>query len=315
MRPSSVRWGQLSRVFALALAGGAVTVAATGCGTQEKVEPKLVEQGSPFDRGAKPKPPPDPNDPLRNPAYETPRGRDGDQVSDERIDAVLAEAAGFAKIDDVAQQRNVLRECANKTPPSARCDGEMGLAMIQAKNRRAAALYYLTEAAAVDDPKAGAELYARIGEQLRQHGKLVEATVALERAIARDEAAEYLFALGQVLSLQQEHLVEGANRMAQARAKDDRIEWLHDEAVIRGQIPVREQAVAALELFQLYVERAKGLPAEGLPTPPEGLKGRMAELEILSKQYATQAEWDELQAKAKAEAAANPKPEPTTPPS
>ncbi|WP_181234163.1 hypothetical protein [Enhygromyxa salina] len=297
------------------LAWGAIAVGGTGCKSSEKVEPKLVEQGTPFDRGPKPKPPPDPNDPLRNPAYETPRGRDGDQVSDERIDAVLAEAAGHAKIGDVAQQRNALRECANKTPPSARCDGQMGLSMIEAKNRRAAALYYLVEAAAVDDPKASAELYAKIGEQLRRYGKLVEATVAFERAIARDEAAEYLFALGQVLSLQPEHLAEGADRIAQARAKDDRIEWLHDEAVLRGQIPVREQAVAALELFRAYIERANadGQPAEKLPTPPDRLEGRMAELEILAKQYATQAEWDAAKAKAKAEAEADPAPE--TPPS
>jgi hypothetical protein len=285
------------------LACGAIT----GCKGDAKPEPKLVEQASPFDRGPKPKPPRDPNDPLRNPAYETPRGRDGEQISDAQIDATLAEAASFAELGDVAQQRNVLRNCANKTPPSARCDGQMGLAMIGAKNRRATALYYLLEAAAVDDPKASAELYAEIGEHLRQHGKLVEATVALERAIARGEAPEHVFLLGQVLSLQPEHLAEGADRMAAARAKDDRIEWLHDEAVIRGQIGVREQAEAAVGLFATYVERASTLPAEGLPTSPDKLEGRIAELELLAKQYPTQAQWDADQAKAKAQ--------PQTPPS
>jgi hypothetical protein len=294
-------------------------LACGGCGSNEKVEPKLVEQGSPFDRGAKPKPPRDPDDPLRNPAYETPRGRDGEQLGEAQIDATLAEAARFAELGDTAQQRMALRNCANKTPPSARCDGEMGLSMIIAKNRRATALYYLLEAAAIDDPKASADLYARVAEALRQHGKLIEATVALERAIARGESAEHLFALGQVLSLQPTHLPEGADRMAQARAMDDRIEWLHDEAVIRGQIPVREQAQASLQLFRTYVERAATLPPEGLPTRPAALEGRMAELELLAKQYPTQVEWDAFQAKAQAEADAkanpHPEPEPATPPS
>lgn len=304
-------------------------LACGGCGGNEKVEPKLVEQGSPFDRGPKPKLPRDPDDPLRNPAYETPRGRDGEQLGEAQIDATLAEAARFAELGDTAQQRLALRNCANKTPPSARCDGEMGLSMIIAKNRRATAIYYLLEAAAIDDPKASADLYARVAEALRQHGKLIEATVALERAIGRPtgptgptdqgESAEHLFALGQVLSLQPTRLPEGADRMAQARAMDDRIEWLHDEAVIRGQIPVREQAQASLQLFRTYVERAAELPPEELPTQPAALEGRMAELELLVKQYPTQVEWDAFQAKAQAEADAKaelePEPEPATPPS
>jgi hypothetical protein len=315
MRPSSVRSRHRhSYTPKRALVLGLLACSAiTGCKGDAKPEPKLIEQASPFDRAPKPKAPRDPDDPLRNPAYETPRGRDGEQISEAQIDATLAEAASFAEAGDVAQQRNVLRKCANKTPPSARCDGQMGLSMIEAKNRRATALYYLSEAAAIDDPKASAELYARIGEQLRHHGKYVEATVALERAIARGEAPEHVFALGQVLSLQSEHLAEGADHMAAARAKDDRIEWLHDEAVIRGQIPVREQAQAALGLFATYIERAATLPADKLPSAPDGIKARVAELEILVKQYPTQAEWDEHQAKAKAEAAASP--EPQTPPS
>jgi hypothetical protein len=81
--------------------------------------------------------------------------------------------------------------------------------------------------------------------------------------------------------------------MALARAKDDRMAWLHDEAVIRGQIPAREQAEAALALFRLYVERAATAPADQLPTPPERLTGRIAELERLAKQYPTQAQWQQ----------------------
>src|SRR5690606_10213386 len=112
---------------------------------------------------------------------------------------------------------------------------------------------------------------------------------------------EHVFALGEVLSLTPERLAEGADHMAAARAKDDRLEWLHDEAVIRAQIPVREQAQAALGLFATYVERTAKLPPDELPSPPDRVKARMAELELLVKQYPT------------AKPAANPKPQ--TPPS
>src|SRR5690606_35737915 len=106
-----------------------------------------------------------------------------------------------------------------------------------------------------------------------------------------------LFALGRVLSLVPSRLAEGADRIAEARAKDDKIEWLYEEAVIRGQIPVREQAAESLRLFEDYKTRAEALPAESLPAPTSSLTSRMAELAALVKTYPTQAEFDEQQGK------------------
>jgi tetratricopeptide (TPR) repeat protein len=277
-------------------------LAGVGCGGDEKPAPQKLDRVNPFDR-VKPSKRSGPDDPLRNPAYETPRGRDGEQLPEAEIDAVLAEAAGHAKSGNVAQQRVTLRKCANKTPVSARCDGEMGLSMIDNKNRRATALYYLVSAAGADDPKADADFYVRVGEGLRRYGKLPEAIAALELAVARDPSAQNLFLLGQALSLQPERLVEAADRIAEARAKDDRLEWLHDEAVIRGQIPVAEQAEAALALFHEYIGRAQGMSADEVPTVPERLEGRIEELELLAKQYPTQAEWEAHQAEVAAKKA------------
>lgn len=284
----------------LAVDIGAMVLVGSGCDGDHTPEPVKLERASPFERDVPKQKQADPDSPLRNPAYETPNGPDGAQLPEPELEAALAEAAKHAAIGDTTQQRIALAKCANKTPPSARCDGELGLSMIVAKNRRATALYHLTAAANVDDPKADAALYARVGQALWGHGKQAESVAAFERAVARDGTAEHLFALGQALSLVPDRLLEAADHMAQARAKDDRLAWLHDEAVIRGQIPTREQAQAALALFRLYVERAATAPADQRPTAPERLTGRMAELEQLAKQYPTQAEWDKQRAEQQA---------------
>lgn len=295
--------GQAAGVWAmsvLAVVFGGV-VLGSGCGDGHAPEPVKLERASPFERDVPKKKQSNPDSPLRNPAYETPNGPDGAQLPEPELEAVLLEADKHAVVGDVTQQRIELSKCANKTPPSARCDGELGLSMIVAKNRRATALYHLVAAANVDDPKADASLYARVGQALWGHGKQAESVVAFERAVARDPTAEHLFLLGQSLSLLPDRLIEAADRIAEARTKDDRITWLHDEAVIRGQIPTREQASAALALFRLYVERAATAPADQLPTPPERLTGRMAELELLAKQYPTHAQWEQQQEKQRSE--------------
>lgn len=277
----------------------------TGCGVDDKPEPLKLERVSPYERDVRTKKPPNPNSPLRNPSHEPPAGPDGAQLSAAEIDAVLAEAAKFAAVGDVAQQQIVLGKCANKTPPSARCDGELGLSTIELKNRRASAIYHLLAAAKNDDPAADASLYVRVGQALSRHGKPNEAIVALERAVARDPSAEHVFALGQALSLVPERLLEAADRMAEARSKGDRIAWLHDEAVIRGQIPTREQALASRELFRLYVERAASVPPDQLPSPVDRIPTRMAELELAAKRYPTQAEWERQNAERAAKNAAS----------
>jgi tetratricopeptide (TPR) repeat protein len=295
--------------FAAVLSGAAVF--GSGCVGDDPPEPVKLERGSPFERDVQKQTTRDPDSPLRNPAYETPNGPDGTQLPEPELEAALAEAAKLAAIGNVAQQRIELSKCANKTPTSARCDGELGLSMIAIKNRRAAALYYLAAAANVDDPKADAGLYARVGQALWGHGKQAQAVAAFERAVARDASAEHLFSLGQALSLEPDRLIEAADRMAQARAKDDRLEWLHDEAVIRGQIPTREQAEAALALFRLYVERAATATADQLSTPPDRISGRIAELEQLAKQYPTQAEWEKQREKQREQQPADEKTSPT----
>ncbi|HLT37896.1 MAG TPA: hypothetical protein VK034_16540 [Enhygromyxa sp.] len=307
MRSSSVRTAALvltSLVLAPAVAVG------LGCGPTEQPAPKKLERQTPFDRGRVDKRERDPNDPVRNPAIETPAGRDGPQVSEQEIDAALAEADEFAAVKNVARERIALRKCANKTPASARCDGRMGLSLIPFKNHRATALYYLNEAAQLDDPRADAALYVQIGQKLASFGQFDAALAAMDKAIARDSSAENLFAYGQLLSLIPERLVDSADRMAEARSKDDRIEWLLDEAVVRGQIPIREQAERSHALFKEYIARAESAPAESLRVKPAEIERRLAELEAAAKIYPTAAEYEQLKS-----AAAEPEPEPKPEPS
>lgn len=280
-----------------------------GCSSEPKNKPTKVEADKPFNPSqAKPK-----TDEVRvaDPATDPPPGRDGPQLGKPEIDTTLAAAAEHAKLGNKVDERMVLAKCANKLPASARCDGAMGLSLIQAKARRAVAHYYLIEAAKTEDPDADATLYAAVAEALRSHGLIVEATLAQEKAVARESSAAHRFALGRILSLQPDRLSEAADLIAGARAEQDSLEWLYEEAVVRGQIPTKEDAKLAAELLDAYIAKVAALP-EGDPAKVEtsALVGRVAELRGLESVYVTRDEY----AKAKAAGALAPPPGEGTPP-
>lgn len=274
---------------------------ALGCQARNKPEPKKVERATPFDRH-KPRTEREPDDPVRNPEFEVPAGRDGEQVDDAAIDAALAEAAEAMRVGNPVGARSALRACANKTPASARCDGEFGLTMTANKRRRTTATYYLAEAANNDDPKADANLYLRVGMALRGRGEIEAAVLALDKVVARDDSAENMFLLGQTMSIRPETITDGVEWIAKARAKDDRDEWLYEEAVLRGQVPIREHAQQAAKLLTEYIERTKDAPKDR-KADEATLKLRIAELEGAAKSYPLAKDY--AAAKAEADAAAN----------
>jgi tetratricopeptide (TPR) repeat protein len=219
-----------------------------------------------------------------------------------------------------------LGKCANKLPASGRCDALMGLSLIESKTRREAGLYYLREAAKLDDPEGDAALYAALAEALRNQGLVVEATAAQEKAVARDASPAQRFALARILSLQPERLVEAADLMALVRAEQDSLAWHYEEAIVRGQIPTKEDATKAVELLEQYVAKVAALP-EGDPakTDTRELAGRIAELRALAEIYVSREEYVKAMAAAAAlpppgeaplpeEAPLAPQPSPTTPP-
>jgi hypothetical protein len=290
MRPSAGSGWSAHRLAAGLLA----TLSLAACPSEPKNTPTKIEDPKAFDRPApKPKPPRDPSVPFSDPAIEPPVGRDGPQLSKTEIDAILARAAELGKIGNKIEERLELSKCANKLPASARCDGAMGLSLAPTKNRRAAAQYYLIEASKLDDPDADAALYAGVAEALRSQGLIAEATQAQEKAVAREGSAIRRFELGRLLSLRGERLREAAELIAGARAEDDKLEWLYEEATVRGQIPAREDAKLAADLFEDWVERVAALP-EGDPAKVDtsALAGRIAELRSLETVYPTREEYE-----------------------
>ncbi len=213
--------------------------------------------------------------PKLQPIGAAPTGREGDQVPEEELEKILADAA--AAEDHSNERRRLLVRCANKIPASARCDGQLGLELITNKKRRDVALYYLMEAARVDDPKASASLYGDIGEQLRLHAKLEDAASALIMAADREDTVERHRALASVLQSIPERRTEAADELAWIRNKGDSNRLLLEEAVIRGQ--VADQLDLSLQLFKEYAERTKDLDPGEFAMDRADLKVRIGELE------------------------------------
>ncbi|EDM77843.1 hypothetical protein PPSIR1_01412 [Plesiocystis pacifica SIR-1] len=315
-----------SSATALLISASAFLTFSVGCPSAEAPKPQRVDKASPFARGELEK---DRGERSRG-RPKAPKAREGEQLPEAEIEALLAKAAEQFADENVAQGRTTLGKCANKIPASVRCDGKLGLSMITARNRRAPALYYLTEAARHDDPKADAALYRDVGMALRKHGRTADAALALEKSLAREETAEALFVLGQVYSLDAKRVGEGADTIAKARAKltadggEENLDWLYEEAVLRGQLGIREEALAAAALMKSHLEKSgAGLegpkaggdtesggeakaPAEAKkPVDPaeakaQMLRARIAELEEAAKTYPTREEYEKQQLEAAA---------------
>ncbi len=284
------------------------------CTSEPRNKPTKVEDPKAFNRPEQqPKPPRDPKAPFGDPAIDPPPGREGAQLDKPEIAKILASAAELAKVRNTIEERIELAKCANKIPASARCDGAMGLSLAPAKNRRAVAQYYLIETSKIDDPDADAQLYAAVAEALRSLGLIAEAIRAQDKAVARDASPTQRFTLGRLLSLDTERVREAATLIAAARAEDDRLEWLYEEAVVRGQIPTREDAKLAGDLLESYVERVAALP-DGDPAKIDTnpILGRITELRALQLAYPTTKEYEAIKAAEAASPAPAPLPKPPT---
>lgn len=204
------------------------------------------------------RPEPRGDSPFRDPAKEPPEGRDGEQIPEPEIEATLAKAKTAAEAGERTQASQMLLACANKTPASARCDGELGLLLSDVSRRDAEAGYFLMEAARTDDPKADADLYGRVAVALRKRGQLEDAVTAAERAVARDDTAERHAALGRTLQSIPEQLPRAAEEMGKAFELDaTKLEFLQEQATVLGQIMDADSQREAATLFQKYLEQAK----------------------------------------------------------
>lgn len=232
-----------------------VALGAAACSSPDPGATKLEDDPKRTRLGQPQKPPRPANPALKSAELDAPTSTEGPALAAEKIDAILASYhAEKDKLADV-QAAAILRPCANREPASARCDGELGLLLLPIERRRASALYYTTRAASVDDPAASAELYARLAEALRPHGKYAEAAQAYAHAIAREDKAEYHARRSAMLqSMPGDNATkvgfarEAADELATARSMEPNWAWMRDEAVLRARIPDQwEQAKSLLE--------------------------------------------------------------------
>lgn len=188
------------------------------------------------------------------------------QIDEAAIEAALTEAK--AQVDAGAPQRALpaLGRCANKTPASARCDGEMGIILAELGTQEAHMRYFLSEAAQVDDPKADASLYRRIAAAARKRGQHPARADAMATLIGRGEATvdDYV-ERARALSADSARLREAA---AVLKVAIDKAPERHDLLLERAVIIAQTQDFAeGADLLRKYLELA----------PEDAPKRKMAE--------------------------------------
>lgn len=139
--------------------------------------------------GSAPAPAPGASAAAPKPAAKKPAGpppRSGPQASPEEIEATLAAAAQLVEAGQLSAAIEALEPCANKEPPSPRCDGEVGMLYARLRTAPKMSAYYLDAAAASDDPKADLQWWRDLAKTAQRVGRHEAAAKAYSYAIARD---------------------------------------------------------------------------------------------------------------------------------
>jgi len=254
--------------------GVAIALATLGAGCNEAAPvPTPLEGAAPSVQ----RPQRDPNIPAirkDSPQVLAPSGREGEQLPDDQLDAVIAEADRYVSEgrESVATVR--LRDCANKVPASARCDGRLGVLLRNTGRHRAAATYYLLEAAKTDDPSATPADYDAVADALRKLGRYEASIAARKLAIAREDTAQRHAEMSAALQGIPGRNEEAMTQLARAYEMDPTgHQWLHDRATLMARDPARRREAAGL--FKTYLERTRG----EMPGRDARIEGRIAELE------------------------------------
>lgn len=218
-------------------------------------------------------PPDDPSSPFRNPAIEPPPPRSKEQLPADEL-AALIKAADEAT--DPTSATNILRGCANRIPPSPACEGRLGLLLAPQAPYLGEARFYLAETANADDPSLDGAFYQKVGDALMTQALFEPAAAAFQRALGRGAAGAQDYArLATALQGIADRQVDAAAALHQAYTLDPtQIEWLHDEAVLVGQIPDPAEKRRSVALFREYLGRIAGDAAR-----TARVEARIAELE------------------------------------
>lgn len=244
------------------------------CGPQTPPPPTKIGEKTTLVNPPKPAPK-DPMSRFRHPGTEPPLPRADPQVDAAALAGLLQAAEAARAAGDPEGAIRELRKCANKVPQSSRCEALLGILLTVHPNRRAECRYYLGEAARSEDPELSGPLARELGEVLTGQSMFAEAAVVFQRRLDRGaDAATDHHLLATALQGIAGRETEAADALARAFARDpNQIQWLHDEAVLRGQIDGQARRAAAL--FKEYLARAHG----GEPEIAAKVEVRIRELE------------------------------------
>lgn len=208
-----------------------------------------------------------------SPQVLAPDGREGEQLEPAVLDEVLAEAERFVSENRESVATVRLRDCANKRPASARCDGRLGVLLAKTGRHRAEATYYLLEAAKTDEPEASAKDYDAVADTLRKYGEYAASVEARTLAIAREDAAFRHAELSAALQGLPDQSDAAVAELARAYEMDPtQHKWLLDQATLTARDPARREE--ATTLFEKFLAATKG----EVPSRDTRIEARIAEL-------------------------------------
>jgi tetratricopeptide (TPR) repeat protein len=217
------------------------------CGRAEH-EPTKVERA---DAGARS----ERDSPFKDPKRDPPGPRKPPQLAAEELEAHIEKARALLAEGDSVRAMQMLYRCANTTPPSVRCDGELGMLLLENRTRKAHANYFVSEAVRLDDPEVDADFYRRLAEVARGRGRFEVALAAIDRVIERGEAtAEDHVTRSYVLQSDRERIDEAIAALEKAwEMKPEDPAWLLERALLVAQTPDAEAALALFEQYQALV--------------------------------------------------------------
>jgi tetratricopeptide (TPR) repeat protein len=235
---------RVASALAIALLAGA----GAGCGRKDN-EPVKVERNDPTDRSQR-------KTPFKDPKRDPPGPRKPAELDGEELDAHLERARALMDEGDSVRAMQMLYRCANRTPPSVRCDGELGMLLLEHRTRKAHADYFVAEAVRLDDPEVEDDFYRRLAQVARGRGRFAVALEAIERVIARGQpTAEDYVTLSHVLQSDRHRLTDAIAALEKAwEMKPEDPSWLHDRAALVAQTADVETAIALFEQYDALLD-------------------------------------------------------------
>jgi tetratricopeptide (TPR) repeat protein len=234
----------------------AVLAVIGGCKREEPTPTKVTDRNAIGGQVA-----PKRETPFNNGNIEPPPPRSEPQLGPDELEAALTTAARDLDEGRVSQALIALRKCANKVPASARCDGELGMALLQHELQKAHARYFVAEAAKTDDPDADLAFYRRLAKTAQRYGRHATAVDAMKIATGREGVTAADWALyAEVLVHDQANIDEAIEALSRAYAmQPDQHQWLRDQAILVAQTTDTPRAI---ELFERYKQAIKDVPSE-----------------------------------------------------